>query len=86
MRLRDALPHTKLLLLRILPSDRSPWISQAALEINKGLAAHYGANDGNVTYLDISQAFMRNGSIDAHLYLESFDSFHLSSCFRNVWR
>src|SRR5690242_21388380 len=39
--LRHRLPTTKLLLLGVLPSERSDWVSQATAEINRGLAARY---------------------------------------------
>ena len=39
--LRERLPHTKILLLSVLPSDRSPWITQTTAEINRMLAARY---------------------------------------------
>ncbi len=50
--LRHRLPHTRLLLLGVLPSDRSEWATQTTLAINRALAARY-QRGGDVTYLDI---------------------------------
>ena len=52
--LRRRLPHTKLLLLGVLPSDRSAWATETTLAVNQALAARYGAAS-DVTYLDIGQ-------------------------------
>ncbi len=41
--LRRRLPRTRLLLLSVLPSDRSEWITQTTAAINRDLAARYGA-------------------------------------------
>lgn len=57
------LPRTKLLLLAVLPSDRNPWATQTAREINQGLAARFG-KDAAVSYLDLAPLFMRDGAVD----------------------
>lgn len=70
--IHQRLPETKVLLLSVLPSDRSPWITATTAEINRTLAARYGAHqDGRVTYVDVTPVFMRNGRVDDDLYLEA---------------
>jgi lysophospholipase L1-like esterase len=67
--LRHRLPTTKLLLLGVLPSERSDWVSQATAEINRGLAARYRGN-GEVTYLDIGSVFMKDGKLNRELFYD----------------
>lgn len=67
--LRERLPHTKLLLLGVLPSVRSDWATETTLEINRMLAARYG-HGGAVTYLDVGRVFMKNGKVDRDLYFD----------------
>ena len=40
--LRHRLPHTKLVLLGVLPADRSAWATETTTAINQLLAARYG--------------------------------------------
>lgn len=67
--LHHRLPHTKLLLLGVLPSDRSAWATETTTAINHALAARYG-HGGDVTYLDVGHVFMRNGKLDRDLFLD----------------
>jgi lysophospholipase L1-like esterase len=67
--LRHRLPHTRLLLLGVLPSDRSAWATQSTLTINRTLAARY-RRGGDVTYLDINPVFMGNGTLNRDLFLD----------------
>ena len=67
--LRHRLPHTKLLLLGVLPSERSAWATQTTAVINRALAVRYGRG-GDVAYLDISRVFMRNGRLDTDLFFD----------------
>ena len=67
--LRHRLPDTKLLLLGVLPSERSDWASRATIEINRALAARYqGA--GEVNYIDVGPLFMKNGRLNRELFLD----------------
>jgi lysophospholipase L1-like esterase len=68
---RRRLPRAKILLLGILPSERSDWATQTTLEVNRALAAHFG-NDAvaGVTYLDIASVFKRGGVLDRSLFLD----------------
>lgn len=77
--LRGRLPRTKILLLGVLPSERSAWVSEATRDINSRLADKYGASTGaaggnkgtpTVTYLDLTPTFMRGGSLNRALFLD----------------
>jgi lysophospholipase L1-like esterase len=67
--LRERLPNTKLLLLGVLPSDRSDWATETTIAINRMLATRY-AHSGDVTYLDIGHIFMKDGKLDRSLFLD----------------
>jgi lysophospholipase L1-like esterase len=67
--LRHRLPETKILLLSVLPSERSPWVTQTTVEINHRLAAKY-RDIASVTYLDLTGIFLRNGTLDRTLFLD----------------
>jgi len=67
--LRHRLPETQILLLGILPSERSAWVSETTQDINNRLAAKY-KNRPSVTYLDLTGIFMRNGSLNRALFLD----------------
>jgi lysophospholipase L1-like esterase len=67
--LRQRLPHTKILLLGVLPSDRSAWASATTVEINRMLAAQY-AHVENVTFLDVGHVLMRGGALDRSLFYD----------------
>jgi lysophospholipase L1-like esterase len=67
--LRRRLPETKLLLLGVLPSERSPWVTDTTRQINAALAARYGgARD--VAYLDVGSVFMANGGVNRALFYD----------------
>ena len=62
------LPATKILLVGLLPSDRGTLVREATAEINSSLAAHYDSGQApNVTYRDVSSAFLKNGVLDTLL-------------------
>ena len=68
---RRRLPRTKILLLGILPSERTEWATQTTLEVNRTLAARYGRGAvPGVTFLDVGGVFMRNGVLDRSLFLD----------------
>jgi lysophospholipase L1-like esterase len=70
-RLKEKLPHTRILLLAVLPSERSAWITETTAEINRALAAKYG--DGQVpgvTFLDLTSIFMKNGRLDRNMFYD----------------
>jgi lysophospholipase L1-like esterase len=69
--LRERLPRTKILLLGVLPSERSAWITQTTDEINKMLAATYGEHRvRDVTFLDLTSTFMKNDRLDRDMFLD----------------
>lgn len=67
--LRRRLPGTKLLLLGVLPSDRSAWVTETTVAINRGLAAKY-AHSSDVTYLDVGRVFMQGGRLNRDLFAD----------------
>lgn len=70
--LRQRLPHTKILLLGILPSDRSAWATETTVAVNHELASQF-AQSQSVTFLDVGHVFMRDGKLDRNLYLDPKD-------------
>lgn len=77
--LHQRLPRTKILLLGVLPSERSPWVAATTRDINRRLAAQYAAGQSMavgytdappVTYLDLTRIFLRNGSLNRALFLD----------------
>jgi len=63
--LHRRLPGTKALLIGVLPSIRSKWVTQTTAEANRGLAARYGSGAvPGVTYMELSAIFMRDGQVD----------------------
>ncbi len=69
--LRQRLARTKILLLSVLPSERSVWISDTTVEINRLLDAEYGEHKvDDVTYLDVTGVFMKNGQFDPAMFLD----------------
>jgi len=67
--LKKRLPQTKLLLLSILPSDRSPWATETTIAVNRALAATYRDLPG-VTFLDVSHVFMSGSVLTRALYYD----------------
>lgn len=67
--LHHRLPQTKLLLLSVLPSERSAWASETTVAINRALASRYPPG-GDPTFLDVTSLFMRDGRLDRSLYFD----------------
>lgn len=67
--LKQRLPATKLLLLGVLPSERSAWITETTATINRGLAERY-AHDPVVTFQDLGPVFTKNGVADRALFYD----------------
>jgi lysophospholipase L1-like esterase len=67
--LRARLPHTRILLLGILPSGRSTWAAETTAAVNRELASQF-AHTEDVTFLDIGHVFVRDGKLDPDLYLD----------------
>lgn len=68
--LRKRLPQTKVLLLGILPSERSDWATETTRAVNKRLAAKYGAAGGPVTFLDVGHVFAPAERLDRTLFYD----------------
>jgi lysophospholipase L1-like esterase len=67
--LRTRLPQTKILLLAVLPSERSAWITETTAQINQMLAERY-KKDRAVSFLDLTALFMRNGALNKGLFFD----------------
>jgi lysophospholipase L1-like esterase len=67
--LHHRLPTTKILLLAVLPSERSTWISETTAEINRRLAGRY-KDDRLVSLFDPTAVFMHDGTLNAGLFLD----------------
>jgi lysophospholipase L1-like esterase len=67
--LHKRLPRTKILLLGVLPSERSAWITETTGQINRMLAERY-KGDRSVAFLDLTALFMRNGVLNRGLFLD----------------
>ena len=67
------LPATRILLLSVLPSDRSAWVDETTAATNRGLAARYGAGqDPLVTFMDVTSLFMQGGKLDRAAFLDAY--------------
>jgi lysophospholipase L1-like esterase len=67
------LAATQVLLVSVLPSERSSWVDQTTAEINQGLAERYGrGEDPAVSYVDVTGVFMRNGRLDRAAFLDGY--------------
>ena len=69
-KVHQLLPHTHVLLLGVLPSKRSAWISAETLKINAALAQRY-AQSARVRFVDVGHVLLSASSQpDPQLYLE----------------
>ncbi len=63
--LRARLPKTRVLLLPVLPSIRSPWVTKQTTRIDQGVAEHFFAReDSDVVTADVTGLFLRDGKTD----------------------
>jgi lysophospholipase L1-like esterase len=67
--LHQRLPRTKILLLSVLPSERSEWATTTTAQINRMLAAKFGPANG-VTFIDVSAVFMKGGRLNRDLFYD----------------
>jgi len=65
--IRQRLPGTKILLLAVLPSERSAWISEQTAAVNRALPGRYGPM---VTVMDLGHLFYRDGRLDRSMFLD----------------
>jgi lysophospholipase L1-like esterase len=68
--LHRRLPQTKILLLAVLPSQRSEWITRTTAQVNRMLTARY-ANERSLAFLDLTPLFMRDGTLNHDMFLDS---------------
>lgn len=67
--LRERLPATAIVLLSVLPSERSAWVSENTRETNAALGRIY-AGSTMVHYVDVTDVFMAGGKLDRSLFLD----------------
>jgi lysophospholipase L1-like esterase len=68
---RRKLPRTQIILLGVLPSERSAWATETTVAINRALAAMYGNGAvPGVTWIDVSPVFEPGGRFDRSLFLD----------------
>jgi lysophospholipase L1-like esterase len=73
---RKRIPQAGLLLLGVLPSARSAWVSESTLALNKGLATEYAnGRRERVAYMDVGRVLydhgtVESGRLDASLFLD----------------
>ena len=68
---RRRLPGTRIILLGILPSIRSKYVSRTTTAVNADLQARYGAGAApGVTYLDVTRLFLKDGQPDRTLFFD----------------
>jgi lysophospholipase L1-like esterase len=65
------LPRTHIVLLPILPSERSEWVTQTTAQINTELQRRY-ARSAYVTYVDVTGVFMTGGQLDRTKFLDRY--------------
>lgn len=65
------LPHTKVILLGVLPSKRSEWVDASTRATNAALAQRYGGGrQGWLDYIDVSPVFYHDGRLDTGLFID----------------
>ena len=67
--LHRRLPATRILLLGVLPSERSEWITETTVRINQMLASRY-KDDQSLSFLNVTALFMRSGHLNRDLFLD----------------
>ena len=71
--LRRQLPETQILLLGVLPSERSPWITANTALVNEELSETY-RHRPYVTFQNVGDLFSRNGKLERGLYLDPHEA------------
>jgi len=67
--LRRRQPAMRVLLLGVLPSERSDWATQTTWVVNWALEEKY-VHDPVVTFLDVGFVFMKDGRLDRDLFYD----------------
>ncbi|MGC4050134.1 MAG: GDSL-type esterase/lipase family protein [Paludibaculum sp.] len=68
-KLREKLPQSSILLLGLLPSEVSPEKTAVDAAVNRYLARKY-EEEANVSYVDVSSIFFRDGKLDASIFYD----------------
>jgi lysophospholipase L1-like esterase len=76
--LRRKLPETQILLLGVLPSERSAWITENTQKLNAMLQRTYH-DRSHVTFLNLGSLFYKDGRIDRSLYLDPHEALQASN-------
>lgn len=71
--LKKRLPTTKILLIGVLPSDRSAWATSTTLTINAALKTRYG-HSAEIAYVDPTPVFTRDGKLLRDLFYDPMQS------------
>jgi lysophospholipase L1-like esterase len=71
--LRERLPDTGIVLLSVLPSERSSWVDENTVLTNEALSRAY-AGSTTVHFIDLTSLFMKGGKLDRSLFLDRFFS------------
>ena len=67
--LRHRLPHTRLLLLSVLPSERSAWTSETTVR-STGCSPRASTVRTTSPVVDVTPVFMKDGRLDRGLFLD----------------
>jgi lysophospholipase L1-like esterase len=68
--LHQRLPHTRILLVSVLPSIRSAWVDENTAAVNQALQARYGDGKAGVTFVNVTHVFLKDGAVDRSLFLD----------------
>ncbi|GBQ68679.1 putative acetylhydrolase [Ameyamaea chiangmaiensis NBRC 103196] len=69
-RIHARLPETRILVLGVLPSIRSPWVDENTRTLNAHLSHTLASGRPWVTYQDVGAALMRDGKPDPARFLD----------------
>lgn len=75
--LRHKLPETQILLLGVLPSERSAWITENTQALNAMLQRTYH-DTPHVTFLNVGYLFYKDGAVNRSLYLDPHEALQAS--------
>ncbi len=59
----DRLPEARVLLIGVLPSIRSPWVTANTLQLNRGLWHLAASRSTWISFIDAAPLFMRDGHV-----------------------
>lgn len=65
---RLRLPAARIILLGVLPSDRSAWVTESTAALNRALAARYAQSD--IVWHDATALFLAAGTLDHSLFYD----------------